>query len=149
MPRNVLLKIVLPTTDPQRSSSVFLFGYFLSSIKQFEISLEFTQRRLVKRRSFLPELLIGHQPYTTVASAYRYSTFIERVKYCKMQFYSILIYVLPPSPPGKWVSLGQTIEGGSKIPELFIGVQWPLIHILLINASIIYDTALYEDLLLL
>ena len=32
--------------------------------------------------------------------------------------------------------------------DLFTISQWPLIHILLINASIIYDTALSEDLVL-
>ena len=59
-----------------------------------------------------------------------------------MQFYSIIISILHRFPPGKWVPLGQTMEGGSKKSDLFTGVHWPLIHILLINASIIYDTAL-------
>ena len=66
-----------------------------------------------------------------------------------MQFYSILVSILHRFPPGKWVPLGQKMVGGSKKSDLFTGVQWPLIRILLINASIIYDTALSEDLVLL
>ena len=41
------------------------------------------------------------------------------------------------------------MEGGSKNADFFTGVQWPLLHILLINESIISDTALSEDLVML
>ena len=61
-----------------------------------------------QKRSFLPELLVGRQPYTTVSRSHCYSTF-------KMQFYSIVISILCRFPPGKWVPLCQTVEGGSKI----------------------------------
>ena len=66
-----------------------------------------------------------------------------------MQFYSILVSILHRFPPGKWVPLGQTMEGGSKKYDPFAAVHWPLIHILLINAYIIYDTASSNDLVLL
>ena len=66
-----------------------------------------------------------------------------------MQFYSILIPILHWFHPGKWVPLGQTIEGGSKHYDLFTAVHWPLIHIFLINVYIVYDTASYNDLVLL
>ena len=66
-----------------------------------------------------------------------------------MQFYSLLTSILRRFPPGKWVPLGQTMEGGSKNAEFFTGVQWPLLHVLLINAPIISDTVLSEDLVLL
>ena len=66
-----------------------------------------------------------------------------------MQFYSILIFILHRFLLGKCVPLGQKMEGGLKKSDLFTGVQWPLIHILLINASIVYDTELSEYLVLL
>ena len=66
-----------------------------------------------------------------------------------MQLYSILISTLHRFPPGKWVPLGQTTEDGSKTSDFFTGVQWPLLHVLLINVSIISDTELSEELVLL
>ena len=37
-----------------------------------------------------------------------------------MDFYSIIKPILrPPPPPGKWVPLGKTSEGGSKNADLF------------------------------
>ena len=33
-----------------------------------------------------------------------------------MNFYSIIISILRRFPPGKWVPLGQTVEGGQKNP---------------------------------
>ena len=61
-----------------------------------------------------------------------------------MDFFYIIISILRWFPPGKWVPLGKTVEGGSKHLELFIGIQWPPLCILLINAAIISDTALSE-----
>ena len=52
-----------------------------------------------------------------------------------MDFYYILVSILRRFPPGKWVPLGQMVEGGSKNADLFTGGQWPLLHILLINAD--------------
>ena len=66
-----------------------------------------------------------------------------------MGFYYILISILRRLPPGKWVPLGQTAEGDYKNYDFFTGVQWPLLHVLLINAAIISDTTLSEDLVLL
>ena len=66
-----------------------------------------------------------------------------------MQFYSIFRYIARRFPPGKWVSLGQTVESGSKNSNFFTGVRWHLLQVLLINADIISDIALSEDLVLL
>ena len=66
-----------------------------------------------------------------------------------MQFYLILISILHRLPPGKWAPLGQTMECGKKNADLFTGAQWPLLHLLQINVSIISDTALSEYLVLL
>ena len=66
-----------------------------------------------------------------------------------MGFYSILISILRRFLPGKWVPLGQTVEDGSKNADFFTGVQWPLLHVLLIYVAIISDTSLSEDLALL
>ena len=62
--------------------------------------------------------------------------------YIKMDFYSILIYILHCSPPGKWVPLGQMVEGGSKNSNFFTSIQWRLLLVLLINAVINFDSAL-------
>ena len=53
------------------------------------------QRHLVHQYHFLTELLVGCQPYPTV-SPQIYSTFdiTEIVKYNKIDFYSIIIYIL-------------------------------------------------------
>ena len=59
-----------------------------------------------------------------------------------MDFYSILISILRRFPPGKWVPLGQTVEGGSKQSDLFIGIRWPPLLILMINAAIIFCSSL-------
>ena len=65
-----------------RFNSLFLYPHnetylFLPPLSVFhtkiELSLEFTQRRLVHQRSFLTELLVGRQPYLTVSSQ-SYST---------------------------------------------------------------------------
>ena len=61
-----------------------------------------------------------------------------------MDFYSILISILLWSPPGKWVPLVQTVEGGSKNSNFLTSAQWPLIHVLLKHAAIISDTALFD-----
>ena len=62
-----------------------------------------------------------------------------------MQFYSTFIYILRQLPPGKWVPLGQTVEGESKNSDSFTGVLWNVLRVLLINADINSDSALYEN----
>ena len=54
-----------------------------------------------------------------------------------MEFYINNIYILRRFPPGKWVSLGRTVKGGSKMDNFFTGAQCHLLQILLINASIL------------
>ena len=61
-----------------------------------------------------------------------------------MQFYSTFIYILRQLPPGKWVPLGQTVEGESKNSDSFTGVLWNVLRVLLINADINSDSALSE-----
>ena len=63
---------------------------------------------------------------------------MERVKYNQMQFYFILSSILLcPPPPGKWVPIG-TVEGWIEtVWFLHIGIQWPLLRILLIKAPIV------------
>ena len=82
---------------PLKATSVFLPPLFVFRPK-FEFYLKFTQRGLVHQNylfSFLPRLLVGHQPYPT-AIAQHYSTFyiIEIVKYNDIEFYTIIISVL-------------------------------------------------------
>ena len=62
---------------------------------------------------------------------------------------SILISILCWSLPGKWVPLGRMVEGGSKHSDLFISIQWPLLLILMISASIIDDNVLSDGLVFL
>ena len=50
-----------------------------------------------------------------------------------MDFYSILISILRWFSHGKWVPLGQTVEGGSKHSDLFTGIQWPLLRVIIIK----------------
>ena len=65
-----------------------------------------------------------------------------------MQFYSIFRSILHQPPPGKWIPLIQTAEGGSINSYFFTGVQCHLLHVLLINVAIISDSALFENLVL-
>ena len=62
-----------------------------------------------------------------------------------MQFYSILISILRWFLPKKYVPLGQMVKGGSKNPDLFTVIQWHLLYVLLINAGIIFYSALSEN----
>ena len=62
-----------------------------------------------------------------------------------MQFCSIFRSVLRRLPPGKWVTLGHTVEGGSKNSDLFTNVWWHLIRVLPKNADINSDIALSEN----
>ena len=57
-----------------------------------------------------------------------------------MEFNFVLKFILRRFPPGNWVPLGRTVEGGLKNADFFTGVQCPLLHILLINAAIITGT---------
>ena len=59
---------------PHKATSVFLPPIFVFHTK-FEFSLEFTQRRLVHQKSFLPVLLVGIQPYPTDASRRAYKLY--------------------------------------------------------------------------
>ena len=69
---------------------------------------------------------------------------IERVKQNKMQLYLTIKYILCWSPPGKWVLLGQTVEGRSKYSDLFVGILWHLLQTLMINAAIVDSITLYK-----
>ena len=57
-----------------------------------------------------------------------------------MDFYLLLKSILLRPPPGKWVPIDRTVEGGSKIPELFTGGRWPLLQILLIRLTMTIDS---------
>ena len=52
---------------PHKATSVFLPPLFVFYPK-FEVSLEFTHRRLVHQHSFLLTLLFGSKPYLTAAN---------------------------------------------------------------------------------
>ena len=62
---------------------------------------------------------------------------IERLKYNKMEFYSIIRSILRRFPPGKWVLLGRMVKGGSKQSEFLIFILWTLLRILVVKSSIL------------
>ena len=85
-----------------KASSIFLppqFDFYL----KFELSLKFKQRCLLEKA--LPTLLTVHQTYQSAATQW-YSKFyiIEKFKYNKMYFYSIIRYILHRSPPMEMVT---------------------------------------------
>ena len=62
-----------------------------------------------------------------------------------MQFYSIFRSILHQLPPGKRVTLDQTVEGSSKNSDLFTGVQWHLLRVPLINVAVLDYNVLYKE----
>ena len=67
----------------------------------------------------------------------------------KIDLYSTLRSILRLFIPWKWVFLGCTLEGGSKIPNFFTRIRWNMLSVLLINMAIISYITLSKDIVLL
>ena len=106
------------------------------------------QRHLVKDHSFLLTLLVGRQPYPFTA-AHCYSTFYKGQNRLIWSYIQLLfLFYAAPSLVNDY-RLARRWKSDQNNPDFFKRAQWPLIRVLLINAAIISDTALPEDLVLL
>ena len=91
-------------------------------------------------------MLTGRNPGCFSSPIKRPTTIVRyaRVKYNNMELYLVLKSILCRFSPVKWLQLGRMLGGGLKNAKLSTSVLWTLIHILLINAAIIYDITLSE-----
>ena len=93
---------------------LYFYRHFLYSISNF-ISLLNSHREAWCISNYFcrhSSLVVNPNPQTSPVALIN----IEKLKQNYMQLYSSFRSILHHPPPGKWVPLGYTVEGGSKNP---------------------------------
>ena len=105
---------------------LYFYRHFLSSISNLNCRLNLHRDAWwISTYLFRPSLLVINPNHLLLPKAEQNN----------MKFYLRLKSILRRFLPGKWVPLGQTVQGCSKHAELFARFRWPLICVIIIKSS--------------